>query len=324
MNVEVRRLTDYDAVRAGIDLWNEARPAFAVPERLVAQNVFAPFAGLNVTALGGFAGGDLVATALGKQLTERIADYAGPEQGWVSLFAVDPTVENRDAAADELLAAVERAMVERGVTRLRFGGDPGQFFPGLPVDFDGLRARLSDVGFESRGTVHDLRRGIASFEAPDRIRSVGESWPELTLERVDALAPLRSFLADQFPGRWQYEAENVCRVPGGESDYWLLRHERRTVGFARTNAPTSAYRGANVNWADRLDGRVCGLGPLGVHESYRGRGWGLWLIATLVERYRDAGYDRMVIDWTGLLDYYAKLGFEPWLAYETFEKEVTA
>ncbi|WP_227356389.1 GNAT family N-acetyltransferase [Haladaptatus salinisoli] len=324
MTVDVRRLTDYDAVRAGIDLWNEVRPAFAVPERLVAQNVFAPFAGLDATAWSGFADGDLVAAALGKRLTERIADYAGPEQGWVSLFAVDPSVENRDAVADELLAAVERGMVERGVIRLRFGGDPGQFLPGLPTEFDRLRARLRDAGFESRGTVHDLRRDIGSFEPPDGISEVGESWPGLSLERVDETPRLYSFLADQFPGRWRYEAENVCRVPGGESDYWLLRREGRTVGFSRTNAQTSAYRGANVNWAERLDGRVCGLGPLGVHESYRGRGWGLWMISTLVERYRDAGYDRMVVDWTGLLDYYAKLGFEPWLAYETLEKEASA
>lgn len=331
MKFEVRRLTDYAGVREGTDCWNRTYPDFSLPERAVAQNVFAPFDGLDVTAWGAFSDGKVVAVALGKRLVEQIPDYAGPEQGWVSLFAVDPSVPDRRAVADELLGTVERTFADRGVSRLRFGGDPGQFLPGLPTEFEDLRETLRDAGFESRGTVHDLQRDIAEFDSGERVAEVGESWPGLTVERVGADADgLCTFLADQFPGRWHYEARNVRRVPGGGDDYWLLRHgeadgtDETTVGFARTNTPDSTYRGANVNWAGRLDGAVCGLGPLGVHEEYRGRGWGLWMIANIVESYRDVGYDRMVIDWTGLLDYYRKLGFEPWLSYETFVKEVSA
>ncbi|MFC4451299.1 GNAT family N-acetyltransferase [Halorussus aquaticus] len=325
MEFEVRRLTDYTAVRDGIECWNRAHPDFSLPERVVTQSVFAPFDGLDVTVWGAVSDGSVVAVAVGKRLVETIPDYAGPEQGWISLFAVDPSVADRRAIADELLGTVERAATDRGVSRLRFGGDPGQVLPGAPTEFDSLRETLRDAGFESRETVHDLQRDIAEFDPGERVARVRESWPGLTVERAGADdADLRSFLADQFPGRWYYEARNVCRVPGGGTDYWLLRHDGTAVRFARTNAPDSTYRGANVNWADRLDGAVCGLGPLGVHESYRGRGWGLWMIASIVERYRDAGYDRTVIDWTGLLDYYRKLGFEPWLAYETFAKEVSS
>lgn len=323
MTIEFRRLTEYEGVYAGIDCWNRSYPSFAIPERLVAQNVFAPFAGLNVMAWGGFEDGSLVAFALGKRPTASIPEYTDSEQGWVSLFAVDPTSENRTATADQLLMTVEREMANRGVSRLRFGGDPGHFLPGVPTDFDALQAIFRDNGFEADRTFHDLRGDLAGYESPPRISKVADSWPELTLERVGAeTEPLFAFLSDQFPGRWRYEAENFARVPGGASEYWLLRHDGETVGFARTNTPNSAYRGGNVNWASQLDGDVCGLGPLGVHESYRGRGWGLWLVATLAERYRDAGYDRMVIDWTDLVEYYGKLGFEPWLAYDAFTKEL--
>lgn len=325
MEYEVQRLTDRDAIRDGIDCWNRRYPAFSLPEWAVAQNVFAPFDGLDVTVWGACSDGDVIAVALGKRLVKSIPDYAGPEQGWIGLFAVTSSIPDRGVIADELLQTVERAMADRGVSRLRFGGDPGQFLPGLPAEFDDLRETLDDAGFETQETVYDLQRDITGFDPGGRVAGVRESWPDLTVERVGAnAADLHAFLADQFPGRWNYEARNVCRVPGGGDDYWLVRHDGTTVGFARANTPDSAYCGANVNWATHLDGTVCGLGPLGVHRSYRGRGWGLWMIASIVERYRERGYDRTVIDWTGLLDYYGKLGFEPWRAYETLTKEVSA
>jgi GNAT superfamily N-acetyltransferase len=322
MECTYRQLTDYEAVHAGIDLWNRVHPAFAIPDRLVAQNVFTPFAGLDVTAWGGFSGDDLIAFALGKRLTAPISDYADPDQGWVSLLAVDPALEDRVVTSD-LLATVERAMIDTGVSSLRFGGDPGQFLPGLPISFADTRAALRDRRFETGERVYDLQRDIASFEPPAHVDRVEDAWSGLSLERVDSTESLLWFLADQFPGRWHYEAVNVCRLPGGEREYWLLSHEGTTVGFARTNTPESAYRGSNVNWSARFDGTVCGLGPLGIHESYRGRGWGLWMIANLVEHYRDSDYDRMIIDWTELVDYYGTLGFEPWLTYDTFTKEVS-
>ncbi len=322
MNLEVRRLTDYESVFAGIDRWNRTYPDFFIPDRLVSQNVFAPFDGLDVTAWGGFDNGELVGFALGKRLTQAVPDYADETSGWISLLAVD-SPETRTAVAVELLATVERDMAARGVTRLQFGGDPGQFLPGVPTELDTLREPLREAGFSPNRTVFDLKGDLTTYESPQRIADVSDAWPNLTLDRVGAnTEPLFAFLSDQFPGRWLYEAENFARVPGGADDYWLLRNDGETVGFARTNTPDSGYRGGNVNWANRLDGTVCGLGPLGIDEAYRGRGWGLWLVATLTERYRDAGYDHMVIDWTDLVGYYAKLGFDPWIAYETFTKEI--
>jgi GNAT superfamily N-acetyltransferase len=323
MTTECRRLTDHDSVFAGIDVWNRAQPDFSIPDRLVAQNVFAPFDGIDVTAWGGFEDDELVGVALSKRLKRMIPDYAGPESGWLSLFAVDDQAENRSSVASDLLDTVEGEMAERGVASLRFGGDPGHFLPGVPSECPGLEATLRDAGFSAGRTFHDVLGDLDEYEPPNRIAAVRDEWSNLTLERVGSdVEPLLDFLSDQFPGRWQYEAENFTRVPGGGDDYWFLRNEGTPVGFGRTNTPESGYRGGSVNWADRLDGSVCGLGPLGVHEAYRGRGWGLWLVATIAERYRDTGYDRMVIDWTDLVDYYAKLGFEPWLAYTSFTKEI--
>lgn len=168
------------------------------------------------------------------------------------------------------------------MSHLRFGGAPGQFLPGLPTDFAGVRDVFRKQGFENRGTMYDLLGDLVLFDSPARIDRVQNSWPELSLERVDTTEMLLSFLSDLFSGRWHYEAANICRLSGGETEYWLLQQEGTAVpvGFARMNTPDSVYRGGNVNWSSRLDGFVCGLGPLGIHESYRERGRGLWMIAT--------------------------------------------
>ena len=310
---------------AGIELWNDRHPEFAIDDQLIAQNVYAPFDGLDVAAWGSYDGDDLVGFALGKTLAHELPDYAGPERGWISLLAFDRDAGNPRVARD-LLEIAEADLSATGVETLRFGGDPQNFLAGLPTDLgDDYRALLVDAGFEHQRTVYDLASEITSFGPSERVETLRAGEDDLAVERVEpgrSADDLLAFLDDQFPGRWRYEAENIRRVPGGIVDYWVLRHAGSVVGFARTNAPDSAYRGPNANWGWRLGEDHGGLGPLGVHEEYRGRGWGLFMLSGIIEALRDEGFEHVVIDWTTLVDYYGKLGFEPWLAYETFVKEL--
>ena len=319
------RLTDWADARAGIDRWNDRHPEFAIDDRLVAQNVYAPFDGLTVAAWGSYAGDDLVGFALGKTLTRAIPNYAGPERGWISLLAVDSGAGDPRGVAADLLETAEADLAATGVETIRFGGDPQNFLTGLPTDLvDDYRPHLTDADFERERTVYDLASDISGFEPPESVEAVRANEDDLAVERVapDHAADLLAFLADQFPGRWRYEAENIDRIPGGIADYWVLRHAGSVVGFARTNAPESAYRGPNANWGWRLGDDYCGLGPLGVHEDCRGRRWGLFMLSRIIETLRDEGVEHVVIDWTTLLDYYGRLGFEPWIEYEVFVKEV--
>lgn len=329
-----RRLAAREDVLAGVELWNARHPAFRIDRRLVEQNVYAPFDGLDVTAWGCYDDGDLTGFALAKTLTRPVDDYVGPEYGWISLLAVAPDADDTRAVGRRLLDAAETGLAATGVETVRFGGDPGNFLPGLPSALDDAYAgTLASAGYERGRTFFDLTRDLSSFESPDRVERVRTRDPDLAVERVapdfavervgpDAVGDLLGFLDAQFPGRWQYEAENVVRRPGGPDDYWLLRNAGTPVGFARTNAPSSGYRGPNANWGWRLGDDHCGLGPLGIHEEYRGRGWGLSMLSEILDSLREEGYDHVVVDWTDLLDYYAKLGFEPWREYDVMRKEL--
>jgi predicted N-acetyltransferase YhbS len=67
-------------------------------------------------------------------------------------------------------------------------------------------------------------------------------------------------------------------------------------------------------WAG-LEPGIAALGPIGVAADARGGGLGLALLVAGLRQLRDRGAGPAVIDWTDLLDFYARAGFAPWLRY---------
>ncbi|MFB6152508.1 MAG: GNAT family N-acetyltransferase [Haloarculaceae archaeon] len=317
MSLSIERVTDRDGVLAGIGLWNEHVPAFAVPNWLAEQSLFAPFDGVTVRCYAAREDGRRRAFAVLKRLERAVGDYDPTDRAWLSVLAFDPGTDAGRAAARELLAAIAEDLRADGAAELVFGRDPGNFFAGVPRGVpDAYVDVLDGAGFAFEGVAHDLERSIAGYSPPERVRETDREWPGLDVVPATGREDeLLAFLDDQFSGRWRYEAANVCRVPGGPDDYWLLLFDGEVAGFLRSNRHDGAYRGPNVNWGYRLSDEHCGVGPLGVHESYRGRGWGLYMISAVLERLAADGYDRCVIDWTDLVGYYGKLGFEEWVRY---------
>jgi len=64
------------------------------------------------------------------------------------------------------------------------------------------------------------------------------------------------------------------------------------------------------------------LGFIGVAESVRGQGMGLFLLDAGLRRLRDNGVNGCVIDWTDLLDFYGKAGFAPYHKWAVLWKKV--
>ena len=117
----------------------------------------------------------------------------------------------------------------------------------------------------------------------------------------------------EFPGRWGYQVETICRLPGGIEDYWLAVRDGTVVGFARTGTADAAILSSCANWAGRWGNRYGGLGPIGVSEDVRGDGIGSFLVASVMDAFRRDGRRHMTIDGVApdLLDFYAELGFGP-------------
>jgi predicted N-acetyltransferase YhbS len=51
----------------------------------------------------------------------------------------------------------------------------------------------------------------------------------------------------------------------------------------------------------------------------RGKGLGLALLQLGLEHLARMGVENAVIDWTGLVDFYGRVGFTPWKTYARME-----
>ena len=62
------------------------------------------------------------------------------------------------------------------------------------------------------------------------------------------------------------------------------------------------------------------LGPIGVSQGCRGAGYGAACWTRACAACAMPGVDGCVIDWTSLLDFYGKFGFQPYRQYEMLMK----
>ena len=321
--VTVEPLVDAKDVAAGFALWNDEHPAFYIDDRYVDRTVYAPTDVVAGTAWGVRDGHDLVGFAFAKRLTNEIPGYAGPETGWISLLALR---DDRVHAGEELLSTATNDLADRGVERIHVGKDVQHLLAGLPARLaDRYHSVLSASGYERGESVYDVGRDITAFDRPPRVAATLAA-DEVVVRRLDRrdTSALGSLLADQFPGRWQYGGDRARRIPGGIEAYWGVWKAGELVGFARTSRCDGPVPRSQLTFGDRVADRYCGLGPIGVHEDARGNGFGLALLSRAIESLRDDGYPYMIIDWTTILAYYGKLGFEPILEYVGYTNESAA
>lgn len=323
--MELRPITSRTALREGVDCWNRAFPEVAVAPRIARQRFLMPAPGVDVTLWGGYRGDDLVAIVATKGLEEPLAGY-DRRVGWVSMLAVDPVVGETGERIEFLLDHAVDSLREGGAERVRFGGDLRKFVPGLPSGApDAYVEALEAVGFEHDGTSSDLYRPLDGSDDA-AIEQYAATSPAVTVRSAGPgdESALCEFVKRAFPGRWAYQVESNCRLPGTLSDYWLVYRDGTPVAFARTGRWDSMVLSSCVNWGARWGPDYSGLGPIGVAEEHRGNNYGLALIATAMRQFRADGYRHMTIDGVrdGLFDYYAKLGFEPTLTFDQFGTDV--
>ncbi|MBA3061530.1 MAG: GNAT family N-acetyltransferase [Atribacteria sp.] len=324
--MKYKRITARGEIYKGIELWNRIYPSFSIIPRLVEQNIFKSFTGVNIVAYGSFKNDQIIAFIVAKYLTLPISGNVDLNQGWISLLVVDKERTDVNSTTEELTKRVEADLKMKGVEKIRFGGDPQNFLSGLPIELEeDYLLLLEGLGYKKKSKEYDLYLDISNFKSSPKIKQLQEGLEKnlqarpVTKEEEEILL---DFLQKTFPGRWYYEANNIRRIPGGIEDYWLLWYQNNPAGFLRTNTSESAYMGSNVNWGSQWGECYCGLGPIGIAADFRGKGWGIYLMIRVIQAFQQQGYCHMIIDWTTLVDYYAKLGFKPWIEYFTLYKNL--
>ncbi|MDP3176801.1 MAG: GNAT family N-acetyltransferase [Spirochaetaceae bacterium] len=272
--------------------------------------------------------GSLAGLALVKRAARPGPDGAVPAKGNLSFILVREESRGRGAGG-ALLDCAQDWLRERGATRLHLGRDTYHYFPGAPLEegelFSALLGFLGAKGFVAESDEHDLCADLGELDLKGLAAKLKRAPGYVTVgyESVHRASLERFFLAN-FPGRWFSDTFEAIDAGMRGTDLLLLREEPsgEIVGFSRIYDSSSPILGPGVYWRALMGDKPCGLGPIGVDESRRGAGLGMRLLYDSMVRLAAKGCRTMVIDWTDLVGFYAKMGFAIWKSYRLMTKQL--
>ncbi|HEX9118817.1 MAG TPA: GNAT family N-acetyltransferase [Anaerolineae bacterium] len=305
---------DFIHIASVVEIWNTSCPAeLAITPKAVGFNTAAVTGSVQAGRLavvdGRPAGFALVRAMPGAPEAQR------PDLGNIELIAVKPE-HRRRGIGHALLAWAESWLAVQGCRRFRLGAGLRPFAPGLP-------GRLASEGFfraaafDNSGKLEwDMAHDLADYRSPEmRMAPVCEVRPARPGEEDALLA----FFRREYPGRWQFEYEEALRNGSRISDYTVLVTAGGIDGFAHMTLEDSYWPLDRVfPW--RLPRPWAQLGPLGVSAGLRGQGYGGSLVDGALRNLAGLGIRGCVIDWTDLVDFYRKFGFEPYNKYVMLQK----
>jgi len=248
------------------------------------------------------------------------ASIAPATMGWVNAIAVIPG-QQRCGLGSALLAWAEARLHEQGVTDVQLGGSVHPIVPALPVEA-ASEPFFAKHGFARAGAqpyVWDVGRDLRGYASPDCVRPVdGEARPGEPGQEGDLLR----FLEREFPGHWRVDLEDFLQLGGRIGDYMLLWTKRGVDGFCKLTfddsvQPLERYYpyGLPQPWGQ--------LGPIGVSADCRGKGYGAAIMDAGLRRLGQAGVVGCLIDWTSIVDFYARFGFAPHRQYVRMSKRLS-
>ncbi|UCZ52984.1 GNAT family N-acetyltransferase [Bacillus shivajii] len=300
-------------------LWNrEIGEQFPMRESLFKQNSVDDE---NVCISGSFFvlndGGQCIGAIVTKICqTEEVKRLLAEEVGWIQWMLVDSAFRNKGIGG-ELLKKAEAALKDQGAKKVIGGRDPFHYFPGIPVSMPAVRKWFEGKGYKYSKTVSDFIRH-EDKEGYDEM----PFFPEVS---INVLSPkdqndFLTFMHEKFPGRWEYEAKKYYELGGSGREYIVMKQGGAIIGFCRVNDADSPMIAQNTYWAPRFNGRLGGIGPLGIDKAYRKHGYGLGIVQAAITVLQKREVDHLIIDWTELIEFYQKFGFEIIWRYDQLEK----
>ncbi len=305
-------------------LWNkEWAGSLPMRERLLRQNMFMD---QNVLREGSWMvleeGTDrLLAFIVAKVYQDQEPDLQlGADTGWVHALVVDPDWRGRGIGG-VLLDKAEEALRGIGATRITLGNDfHWRMFPGVPADRQASKSWFEKRGYENLNLTYDL---INEYELQDAVELPQADGVTFRLAHTTDKAALIAFMERCFPGRWEYQTKQYWERGGTGREFVLLEKDGgELIGFCRINDSHSPLLAQNIYWAPLFEEELGGIGPLGIDEQFRGNRYGLSIVQAGVAFLRQRGIERIVIDTTPYVDFYAKLGYRTWKTYWCLHKKL--
>jgi GNAT superfamily N-acetyltransferase len=301
-------------------IWNAAcGPDLAISPHFVEYNT-RPATGAVQSGCVAIQDGQPVGFALASALPHS-PDVSPPELGWIDAMAVLPAFQHQGIGS-KLLAWAEEWLVRQGCAYAHLGGSLRPFTPGLPAE-PGSDAFFDKRGYQTLPWGHvdwDVAQDLSEYPIPNTKYQISNA--TIRPGQPGDETAVHDFFQRTFPGRWRFEFEEFLKEHGRLSDYVLLWTERGVEGLARLTFQDSE-RPLERFYMHRLPRPWGQLGPIGVSDERRGKGYGGALLDAGLRRLRERGVRGCVIDWTRLLNFYGKFGFKPYRQYRMLLKSLT-
>lgn len=305
-----------------VALWNkELGDKFPMTEKLFKQNSFEDENICNqASRIAVSDDHQVIGIIVVKKWQENLSIDLGQSVGWIQVLLVDRNYRNQGVGST-LLRHAEATLISNGKSRILLGRDPWHYFPGIPSDYTTVKSWFEDKGYKTFGTEFDLINDYHQEDKDELPSFKNATFSLLTLEDKDEFL---AFLHRCFPGRWEYEAIHYFKNGGTGREFVVLKKEDKIIGFSRINDAESPLIAQNVYWAPLYEEPMGGIGPLGVDSKERKQGYGLATVEAAIYFLRKRHINKIVIDWTGLVDFYKKLGYKTWKAYNSYQKEINS
>ena len=241
---------------------------------------------------------------------DRLVNYSN--NLYISLFYVSKKYRKQGIGSNLFDFAEEI----RDGKELIIGKDINNFFPGVPTDFD----NLTDVWLEKRGFVgkrytHDL---ITKDPKIYEIRNKDVEYKYCDDSQKEELIQM---MINNNWGRWALEAKEYFekKTENDKNAYIVGMVDGKIISFAKVNDYKMYLSSYNLMWKERFE-NLGGFGPLGVDRNYRKKGIGFDMISVSLNDLVNKGCKTIMLDWTGLMELYAKFNFEVWKSYKYMSK----
>ena len=255
----------------------------------------------------------IVGFILSKIWNDEFKILSYDESCWINLIYVVPK-SRRLGIGSKLLELVEKEAKKIGKKNLFLGKDYNNYFPGLPVDLKNSLPWFEKRGFVRPYDTYDLIKKIKS-PCLSKINLRNDSYV-FRISNLDDKDKIIDLVKRNWPGRWLKELLDYYNNGGDGSEYVIALDNDIVCAFAKIGYPHTKCEliSFNMTWRDRFDA-LGGIGPLGVDASYRKRNLGFDIVAYANNILVENNVSDIIIDWTGLLDFYRNMGFEVFKSY---------
>lgn len=211
-----------------------------------------------------------------------------------------------------LVETGEKVAKKYNCQKIILGSDPECLFSGVFMEKnDEVHRFFSNRGFDREY----LNYNLITKKPPQAIVLASDFSIRKATE--DLKSQLLDFIEQNFSKRWLMEARN-----NEINQIYLLLEEEKIIGFINSALSTGSYLPNSLNLYPLFE-TLGGIGPLGIDPLYQSKGLGKAFVNHVIRHLFLDGATAVMVDWTGLVDFYLKCGFEEiYKTYVIYSKKV--